>query len=58
METSLRTMVHEERSTNDPDAIMLGRSAQGLANLVNGYELPPYSKSIQPLLEDKRISLY
>ncbi len=28
MGTSLRTIVHEERSTNDPDAVMLRRSAQ------------------------------
>ena len=37
MKTSLRTKVHEERSNNDPDAIMLRRFAQGLAKLVNGY---------------------
>ncbi len=54
METSLRTMVYEERSTNDPDAIMLARSARcillcsargiilcyarGLAKLVNEHK--------------------
>ncbi len=55
METSLRTMVHKERSTNGPDAIMLRRSAQGLANLVNGYRYSVFSsRSVSVFRKAKR----